>query len=114
MNALQEDKGAVPSMSSSLKSLPIPSVQELFFTLKNYSARIASVGFNDAARRAGMKLATSADAVSRHPTDSNVVISQGLTPNSILRSRPAVANEQRTPPAIPNVANQQASAKMSP
>src|SRR5215470_9498149 len=66
-----------------------------------YSDRNASVGFTDAARRAGRKLAASDANPSNTTTQTSVVGSHASTPNNRLRVRTDAPTEQTSPMASP-------------
>ena len=79
-----------------------------------YSDRSASTGFTDAALRAGMKLATSADTARTAATDTIVATSQERTPNSKPLISVAAASEPARPKAMPTTVNHPASLRISP
>jgi hypothetical protein len=70
-----------------------------------YSARNASVGFRDAARHAGKKLATNDASPKSAATLVNVKASHARTPKSRLRITMEVPAEQASPIASPAIVN---------
>src|ERR1700751_898752 len=62
-----------------------------------YSARRASTGFTDAARRAGRKLAASDASPSNTDTQTKVAASHACTPNNRLRMSIDVPSEHNSP-----------------
>src|SRR5208337_508078 len=74
-----------------------------------YSVRSASMGFTEAALRAGTKLASNAARPSTPATPTRVGISQLLTPNSIFRASAAAAMAATAPTLIPSAASHPAS-----
>src|SRR6185503_20466159 len=78
-----------------------------------YSARRAEIGSTDAARRAGRKLASNADAPNTAATPTSVVMSHGGVPKSNLRIKDAARIAHPVPITIPASANAPASFKIS-
>ena len=71
-----------------------------------HSARRASLGSIDEARRAGTYVATNAAALSTNTTQSIVGRSQGLVANNMVRRILAAAIEPTIPPVMPSRASQ--------
>ena len=83
------------------------------FSVTGYSARKASTGFTDAARRAGRKLATADARPSKTATPPKVIPSHACTPNSSLRINIDVPTEQTSPIANPATVSHPACRMMS-
>src|SRR4029450_12720002 len=80
--------------------------------LAAYSARRAEIGSTEAARRAGKKLASNADAPNMAATEISVAMSHGGVPKSNLRISEAARIAHPVPITIPASASTPASLKM--
>src|SRR5579871_5101747 len=78
-----------------------------------YSARNASTGFTEAARRAGRKLAISAERPRTAATATSVGTSQDWMPKSSLRISVVAASELTRPARIPASVSQPASFRIN-
>ena len=80
---------------------------------RDYSARNAEIGSTEAARRAGRKLASNAEAPNTPATQISVAMSHGGVPNRSLRISEAAIIAQTVPITIQASANAPASLRIS-